>query len=361
MPRRRFRPASTGKPTAPPVEPAKKPTAPEEGYDYVLAEKPPRDLQTECPICQLLLRDPCQLECCGTLICAVCLNDTFKKGHKSCPLCRKSNPSFFYDKNHKRMIEGLSVFCKHHQEEGAGESGCKWVGELGQLKYHLNVNPSSCEERMKGCQYVSLKCNYCQKEVARFNLEEHEKRRCPQRKAECRYCGYVGSHEVVTGPHLKRCVNYPIPCEYCKEPVRAGYIDHHIREECSFFPVACIMREYGCTKRFPRGEMADHMIKSQAKHIEMVKKCLRDKEREKEAEIFKLSSKLSKISSQNARLSSHNEHLLSLIEKLHSTIHFQQIRQNILFKQLAVYKSRLKVAVIMLLIVVVMLGIVLFI
>ena len=195
MPRLRFH--SANQPTAP-----EKPTV-EEGYDYVLAEKPRRDLQTKCPICQLLLRDPCQLECCGTLICAVCLNNTFRKGHKSCPLCRKSNPSFFTDKHHKRVIEGLSVYCKHRaSEQGSEEGGCEWVGELGQVEHHLNVNPSSHKQRMKGCQYVLLKCRYCQEEVSRLNLIVHEKNLCPQHQTECTYCGYVGSHEVVTGPHL---------------------------------------------------------------------------------------------------------------------------------------------------------------
>ena len=93
-------------------------------------------------------------------------------------------------------------------------------------------------------------------------------------------------------------MNYPVPCEYCKEHVKTGYMDHHIREECPFFPVACSLQEYGCTKKIPRVEMADHMTNSQAKHINMLMECLRVMKRDKEAEILKLSSEIAKISSQ---------------------------------------------------------------
>ena len=96
---------------------------PEERGGY--AEKPPASLQTECPICQFLLRDPQQLGCCGKLICSPCLERTLAEGHESCPLCRNSEVHSFPDKNHRRMVEGLRVYCRHRPR-----GGCQWVGEL---------------------------------------------------------------------------------------------------------------------------------------------------------------------------------------------------------------------------------------
>ena len=162
-----------GRRNARPVPAAPEPP-PEErgGYDYELAEKPPESLQTHCPICQFLLRDPQQLGCCGKLICSPCLEKTLAKGHESCPLCRNSEVHSFPDKNHKRMVEGLRVYCRHRPR-----GGCQWVGELGEVEKHLNGT--------EGCLYVRVACQQCKKMFLKCNLQLHISKTCPMTPVAC--------------------------------------------------------------------------------------------------------------------------------------------------------------------------------
>ena len=253
---------------AAPEPPPEDTEAAREGYDYQLAEKPPTSLQTDCPICQLLLRDPHQLKCCGKLICSPCLERALAKGHKSCPLCRNPEVHSFRDKNHRRMVEGLRVYCRHRPREGE-HSGCEWVGELGEVEKHLNCTPSR-GNRTKGCQYVLLKCKYCKEDVVRSSLEEHESSLCSKRIVKCPFCDYFGEYTDVNGPHKKRCPNFPVACQQCKGMVGKKHIKLHKSDECPMTTIACKLEEYGCSKTFPRKEMAAHMEKNHAMHLEMV-------------------------------------------------------------------------------------------
>ena len=253
---------------AAPEPPPEDTEAAREGYDYQLAEKPPTSLQTECPICQLLLRDPHQLKCCGKLICSPCLERALAKGHESCSLCRNSEVHSFRDKNHKRMVEELRVYCPHRPTEGE-HSGCEWVGELGEVEKHLNSTPSR-GNRTEGCQYVLLKCKYCKEDVVRSSLEEHESSLCSKRIVKCPFCDYFGKYTDVNGPHKKSCPNFPVFCQHCKGMVGRRHIKLHISKECPMTIVVCEIQPYGCSKTFPRKDMAAHMEKNHAVHLKMV-------------------------------------------------------------------------------------------
>ena len=41
----------------------------ESGFECQFVEEPPRSLQSECPICLQILRDPYQTTCCGYAFC----------------------------------------------------------------------------------------------------------------------------------------------------------------------------------------------------------------------------------------------------------------------------------------------------
>ena len=100
------------------------------GYDCKFVEQPPNAFQTECPICRLLLRDPCQATCCGTSFCQSCIYQV-KVDDNPCPTCRKESFGVFEDKRLKRSLNQLRVLCKYSKH------GCKWSGELGELEHHL--------------------------------------------------------------------------------------------------------------------------------------------------------------------------------------------------------------------------------
>ena len=101
------------------------------GYDCKFVETPPSAFQTECPVCQLLLRDPYQATCCGTNFCQYCIHRV-KSKNKLCPTCRKDNFEVFPNKGLKRSIYKLRVFCVHRKD-----ASCPWKGDVWELENHL--------------------------------------------------------------------------------------------------------------------------------------------------------------------------------------------------------------------------------
>ena len=61
------------------------------GYDHQFVEPPPDDLL--CLICLCVARDPQQINCCGKVLCKVCLEE-HKQHSDYCPQCRKPIKSF---------------------------------------------------------------------------------------------------------------------------------------------------------------------------------------------------------------------------------------------------------------------------
>ena len=102
-----------------------------------------------CHVCTKPLRSPHLTSCCGQHFCEPCLDQWSKKSQaqgKCCPFCRSSGNEFqhFLDKKTKREIDELKVRCTNSRK------GCPWVGELGQLKVHLDAKD--------GCGYVEVEC-----------------------------------------------------------------------------------------------------------------------------------------------------------------------------------------------------------
>ena len=100
-------------------------------YDCEFIKPPPSGIQTECPICSLVLGDPCQAKCCGTNFCYSC-SQLIQADHTTCPICREDNFEVFPNKELKHSISQLHVWCTH------SKNGCRWSGELRELEHHLN-------------------------------------------------------------------------------------------------------------------------------------------------------------------------------------------------------------------------------
>ena len=72
----------------------------------------------------------------------------------------------------KAKILQSTVFCIHREE------GCRWAGQLGRLKGHLNT-----------CQKDAVMCvNQCGAKIARVNMEDHMLFTCKQRRINCIFC-----------------------------------------------------------------------------------------------------------------------------------------------------------------------------
>ena len=81
-----------------------------------------------------------------------------------------------------------STKCSNHGE------GCGWIGELEQLKMHL--------ESEKGCGFVIVDCpNKCQPDyiTLRRDLAAHLVSECLLRPYQCKYCDLKDTFKRITG------------------------------------------------------------------------------------------------------------------------------------------------------------------
>ena len=139
------------------------------GFDCEFVERPPEVLQSECPVCLQIIRDPYQVTCCGYSFCRSCI-ERIKADNKPCPLCNTKGFSDFPNTGLKRSLYAFKVRCSHQKD------GCEWTGELGQLDVHLNNDPPS-EKQLDGCPVTTISCEFahvgCGVKLPRKDMPEH--------------------------------------------------------------------------------------------------------------------------------------------------------------------------------------------
>ena len=244
-------------------------TTPAVGYSCKFETKPPDDIPTECPVCLLVLREPFQLMCCGNVFCKACIKEVLQ--NKSvCPTCKKEQPKCFRDKRLKQTLHGYRVTCN----EGSGRSFCDWVGELGQLDAHLNLDPPS-EKQLKGCRFAEIKCQFCHKLFQRRYLNNHQLKDCLKRPFKCKHCGHKDTHENGMTIHVPVCPKHPVPCPNCKHTYERQNLEHHVNEKCSLTLVPCDYHVVGCGAKPARQDMQDHIKKEMMAHVSLLQQHLK--------------------------------------------------------------------------------------
>ena len=238
------------------------------GYDCEFVERPPAQVECECPVCLLVLRDPQQVKCCGHSYCKVCLDRVVKDG-TPCPTCNAVAFSIFQNQGLRRTLGGFRVYCSNKDE------GCKWVGELGDIERHLNSKPSP-ERQLEGCLFEEGACVYCTCLFQRLYIHEHQSNKCPKRQFQCEHCGEVDSYENITEIHSQKCPSFPIAChQLCGENVQRQEMDYHVNQDCSMTIVDCDYQEFGCEVRPARKDLPTHITESVADHTAMLAKSMR--------------------------------------------------------------------------------------
>ena len=134
------------------------------GFDCEF-EIEPKELQSKCSICLLVLREPHLTSCCAYSFCQGCIEKIAASPSPECPLCRKEF-HIYPTKWLKRELNQLKVYCTHKNE------GCEWAGPLEQLDEHLNPN-TDMNDLTTGCGYVSIKCDACGDNVLRKGYGVH--------------------------------------------------------------------------------------------------------------------------------------------------------------------------------------------
>ena len=133
------------------------------------AEKVSKGIQSECPICLLVLREPYQATCCGKSFCKECI-ERLKNRSNSCPTCKAENFFSYPNKGLEQSLYDFEVYCSHKSK------GCEWRGELRELDKHLNSEPPT-DKSLEGCPFTVIKCplNHtgCEVKLSRREMKEH--------------------------------------------------------------------------------------------------------------------------------------------------------------------------------------------
>ena len=239
----------------------------ETGYECEFVEPPPKQFQSECPICFQILREPYILDCCGYSFCAACIERVGKDG-KPCPHCNQPGYTTLVNKGLKRALNDFRVYCPHRL------SGCEWEGELMKLDEHLNSDPLP-ERQLKGCPFAVIECLHCKEGIRRDKIAGHQLERCTQRPYTCEYCAeYKSTFKDVAHSHWPECKCFLLPCPNECKPSGSGIqrqrLDQHVKEECPLIVVQCELHHAGCEVTLPRKDMADHMKEDSTSHISLL-------------------------------------------------------------------------------------------
>ena len=178
---------------------------------------------------------------------------------KPCPMCQHPNLTTVPDKYFQRKVNETKIRCSNKH------LGCSWIGELGKVDKHLNVNAMEGE-----CQYVSVSCpKNCGGQFQRNILDGHLKIECPKRQVRCKYCTFTAAYDTVVNEHLPQCPKFPEPCpNRCEQgKVQRCNLERHLATECPLELVACEFSHAGCTEKVPRKDLARHIEEGVHKHL----------------------------------------------------------------------------------------------
>ena len=139
------------------------------GIECEFVEKPPKAVQSECPICLLVLREPYQATCCGKSFCKECI-EWVKANNQDCPTCNDKNFNLFHNKGLQQSLNDFEVYCSHKSK------GCEWRGELRELDKHLNSDPP-VDKSLEGCPFTVISCPLshtgCEVKLPRRDVKDH--------------------------------------------------------------------------------------------------------------------------------------------------------------------------------------------
>ena len=112
--------------------------------------------------------------------CATCVK-CVQEDNKCYPTCNEANFIVFPNKRLKRTLDEYRVYCFQRGE------GYDWVGKLGELERHLNLQPPP-EKLLVGFQFAEVDCTYCVQPFQRRYVQVHLTDDCPKRPYGCHQC-----------------------------------------------------------------------------------------------------------------------------------------------------------------------------
>ncbi|KAI9519418.1 TNF receptor-associated factor 6 [Dissostichus eleginoides] len=228
--------------------------APIQGYDVEF--DPPLESKYECPICLMALRNAIQTPC-GHRFCKNCIEKSIRDAGQRCPVdnARLSEDQLFPDNFAKREILSLMVRCQN--------SGCANRMELRHLEKHLAK-----------CEFATVPCPQCQQSVRQSQIEEHTTVECTRRPVSCPDCLACFVHKE-RELHEQQCPFASVKCQYCEMDLLRDQIESHCDADCPKAPIACNFSTFGCKERMQRHNLAQHMQEFTQMHMRYMAEFLR--------------------------------------------------------------------------------------
>ncbi|GAA6218963.1 TNF receptor-associated factor 6 isoform X1 [Lates japonicus] len=229
-------------------------TAPLQGYDVEF--DPPLESKYECPICLMALRNAVQTPC-GHRFCKNCIEKSIRDTGQKCPVDNEmlSEDQLFPDNFAKREILSLTVRCPN--------SGCAEKMELRHLENHLAQ-----------CQFATVPCPQCQQSVRKSHLGEHTTVECQRRPVSCPDCVACFVYEE-RERHEQQCPFASVKCQYCEMDLIRDQMESHCDTDCPKAPIACNFSTFGCKERMQRHNLAQHMQEFTQMHMRYMAEFLR--------------------------------------------------------------------------------------
>ena len=280
------------------------------GFDCEFIERPPETLQSNCPVCMLVLREPYQVTCCGHAFCQACI-ERVQLQQSPCPTCKETDFCVFPDKRLQRSLSVYHIHCFHEKE------GCQWTGSLREFDEHLNEKPA-VDEQLSGCAFAEVECIHCHRFFQRRYINEHQVSECIKRPFSCEYCGdYETDFEDVMFKHWPVCALYPVSCpnECGACPVRQD-LKHHISKECPLEVVNCDFHYAGCEVQLPHKDMPAHLAENLEVHTAQLAAHTEKRMAEKDRQIVQLTGELDAHRWKIDQLEKENEALKESFEDL---------------------------------------------
>ena len=233
------------------------------GHDCEFVEpgKIPKWLQTDCPVCLQVLREPHQVSCCGKNYCRSCIYKV-ELENRPCSCCNMEDFQIFHNKGlQQTLYTEFKVYCSNRKR------GCKWVGNLGEVDNHLNMRPP-LEKELEGCQFVHVECSYCSTSYLRSELKIHKTKDCLKRPFSCKYCKTFNATYAEVAFHWNECGYCPVLCpNKCGVTLERQEIDKHITNDCPETIVDCDFKHFGCDVKLPRKDLPAHIRDGLALHM----------------------------------------------------------------------------------------------
>ena len=232
-------------------------TRPSGGYPCDVLDNTSGSMETGCPVCFKLLREPQLVTCCKKSFCRTCIEKPTGAYEDRCPQCGATDFTVVADVRLEAALQNVRVCCRYFRGQDVDEV-CEWAGLLSEFDHHLRHN----------CKFVKIPCLNCNVQFQRRHIYNHSAA-CPKRQSTCEFCGFEATYDVVVRHVEDECRRVTVRCpRNCED----GQIERQdLEEHEKICPCAEVDCEYArCEFRPLRKDLQTHLKENVVEHVALV-------------------------------------------------------------------------------------------